>query len=739
MPPTPAQLRSTLKQVFGYESYRPHQEEIITANLAGRDVLALLPTGGGKSLCFQLPALAGTGLTLVVSPLIALMKDQVDQLQAAGGAATFLNSTLESHEARERWRGLNAGEYRLLYVAPERLFAGSFVEDLRRWGVERIAVDEAHCISEWGHDFRPEYRRLASLRESFPEVPVMALTATATTQVREDIATYLRLRDPARFVASFNRPNLTYLVEPKAGAYGQLADFLRARPEDAGIIYCQSRKTTEQVAERLQADGIAAVAYHAGIEGADRARNQERFLRDEARVVCATIAFGMGINKPNVRFVVHYDLPKNLEGYYQETGRAGRDGLPSTCLLLFSAGDVTKHLRFIEEMPGEEEALRSRAMLDQVVHYAEASDCRRRQLLTYFGETYADENCGACDNCLAPRQGYDATIPAQKFLSCILRIAQKSRWAFGVGHIADVLRGANTEGIRKWNHGTLTTYGIGKDLSRAEWQALGRDLVRQGLVEQNHAQQGILTISDEGMKFLKTRGTITLTRPMPTAPASTSDGQRRTRSGELECDEELFATLRTLRRQLADARGVPPYVVFGDVALRNMARAYPVTPAAFLAIPGVGQQKLADFGAAFTAAIGEYLQTHEKKQFAAPMETHASATPSSGSGPHHRSDTVLDTMRLFQQGKSIEEIAQLRKLTPGTIAQHVAKGIEAGAPADTARFFQPEQLKELAEIFGSASTDEALGPIKELAGDRYEYVQLHLYRALRRAGRTKDQ
>ena len=382
------QLLAPLKQFFGFSSFRPLQEEIIRDALADKDVFAVLPTGGGKSLCFQLPALVRPGLTVVVSPLIALMKDQVDALQAAGVAATFLNSSLAAGESRPRLRGLHSGEFRLLYVAPERLMMSGFLEDLKKWNVNLFAIDEAHCISEWGHDFRPEYRQLSSLRQMFPGVPMMALTATATERVRGDIVRQLHLKNPACYVASFNRPNLTYRVAAKSGAYEQILSFINKRPKESGIIYVQARKTAESMAAKLSADGVKALPYHAGMTPTDRTKNQEAFLRDEARVICATIAFGMGINKPNVRFVIHYDLPKNIEGYYQETGRAGRDGLPSECLLLFSPGDRVKQMRFIDEKPNPQERDIARAQLEQMIHYAEIATCRREFLLGYFGEKF---------------------------------------------------------------------------------------------------------------------------------------------------------------------------------------------------------------------------------------------------------------------------------------------------------------------------------------------------------------
>src|SRR6266576_1161612 len=455
-------LGRTLKQRFGYSDFRPLQEAIIQDALAGRDVFALMPTGGGKSLCFQLPALMREGLTIVVSPLISLMKDQVDALQTSGIAATFLNSALDRDEAVARWRGLHRDEYRMLYVAPERLMLETFLERARNWKIAQIAIDEAHCISEWGHDFRPEYRELEKLRQHFRDAPVMALTATATERVRADIVKQLQLRDPRCYVASFNRPNLTYRVIPKASTYEQLLEFIRARPNESGIVYCASRKSTDSLARNLNDDGISAKPYHAGLTSSERTKHQESFLRDDVRVVTATIAFGMGINKPNVRFVVHYDLPKNLESYYQETGRAGRDGLPSECVLLFSASDVAKQLHFIDDK-SEPEARIARTQLQQMVHYAETRDCRRVTLLGYFGEAYTRPSCEGCDNCLTPRETLDGTIPAQNFLSCVHRIHAKSGFGFGLNHVVEVLTGADTQAIRQRGHNQLSTYGIGRE------------------------------------------------------------------------------------------------------------------------------------------------------------------------------------------------------------------------------------------------------------------------------------
>jgi len=595
-------LAGVLKKHFGYDEFRPLQEEIVKDALAGRDVFALMPTGGGKSLCFQLPALLRDGLTIVVSPLISLMKDQVDALQTSGIAATLLNSTLDRNEAVERLRGLNRGEYRLLYVAPERLMLDTFLERALNWNIAQIAIDEAHCISEWGHDFRPEYRELKKLRTYFPNVPIMALTATATERVRKDIVQQLHLRDARCYVASFNRPNLTYRVVPKLSPYEQVLALVRARPNESGIVYCASRKTADNLAAKLSGDGIKAKPYHAGLEAVERTKHQEMFLRDDVRVITATIAFGMGINKPNVRFVVHQDLPKNIESYYQETGRAGRDGLPSDCLLLFSASDVVKQRRFIEEKSEHEQRI-AHEQLRTMIAYAETRECRRATLLKYFDEDFVTPSCEGCDNCLNPRETFDGTLHAQKFLSCVYRIHSKHGFGFGLNHIVDVLAGAETEGIRQRSHDQLSTYGIGQDLKRNAWQAIGRELLRLGLVAAAPGKFATLQLTDTGLAALRERKQITLTKPFEVEEKK----RPKHRKGEIECDEALFEQLRILRRKLADERNVPAYIIFSDVALREMACACPTTAIEFGQIPGVGQQKLRDFAKPFTAAITQYL------------------------------------------------------------------------------------------------------------------------------------
>ena len=722
------------------------QEEIIRDSLAGRDVFAVLPTGGGKSLCFQLPALLRPGLTVVVSPLIALMKDQVDALQAAGVAVTFLNSSLAAGESRPRLRGLHNGEFRLLYVAPERLMLSGFLEDLKKWNVGLFAIDEAHCISEWGHDFRPEYRQLSAVRDLFPAVPMMALTATATERVRDDIVRQLHLKAPARYVASFNRPNLTYRVAAKSGAYEQILSFVRARSKESGIIYVQARKTAESMAARLSADGVKALPYHAGMNPQDRTKNQEAFLHDEARVICATIAFGMGINKPNVRFVIHYDLPKNIEGYYQETGRAGRDGLPSECLLLFSPGDRVKQMRFIDEKPSPQEREIARAQLEQMIHYAEIATCRREFLLGYFGEKFSSSrreeapiskpgidqslltsaaaeavNCAGCDNCLAPRATWDGTLAAQKFLSCVYRIREKSRFGVGIQHVVEVLCGADTDKVRKFGHHTLSTYDIGGEHTRAEWAAIGRELVRLGLLNQNAEKFNIVELTEAGRAALKSRQKITLTRPVvPAGPA-------KHRAGEIACDEVLFEKLRALRKQLADQRAVPPYIIFSDVSLRQMARFYPANEQDFSRVSGVGERKLREFGDLFLREIAAHFQSNPRQIFADDFPP--GALPSAPVARRSRlTDTVRETLHFFRQGKTVPEIARIRGVKDGTIYSHLEEAMLAGEAIDLNALVSANAQHEIAVALKQYGFGNLTGAVESFGG-KYGYGECRVVRA----------
>jgi ATP-dependent DNA helicase RecQ len=600
------ELREALERWFGFPTFRPSQEAIVRDVLDGRDVFALLPTGGGKSLCYQLPALLTEGLTVVISPLIALMKDQVDAMDTAGVPATALNSSLEWAELRRRLDGLERGDFKLLYVAPERLTLPGFSDDLERWNVARFVVDEAHCISEWGHDFRPEYRRIAPLRARFPDVPFCAFTATATSRVRDDVVAQLGLIRPAVHVASFDRPNLTYRVLHAPRSVDTLVRWLRARSDDeSGIVYAGSRANSDKLADALTSAGIPALAYHAGLDSATRAKRQEAFIREDVRVMCATIAFGMGIDKSNVRFVAHWDVPRSLEGYYQETGRAGRDGLPAECAWFFAYGDIARVERFVEEKPESERAA-AREQLERITRFAYSNVCRRREILAYFGETYPLEHCGNCDNCLQPRASFDATQDAQKLLSCIYRVRESHGYGVGIAHVIDVLVGAKTEKIERWFHERLSTYGIGKDRDRRTWRHLADELLRLGLIAQDAARHNVVSLTAAGKRALVERTPVVVRE----AVAAVTGGTKRSRTpaaagGDEDYDRDLFAALRALRREIAVERDVPPYIVFSDAVLRAMAREVPRTPAQLRAISGVGEKKLADFGARFLETIAE--------------------------------------------------------------------------------------------------------------------------------------
>ncbi len=603
-------LISLLKHYFGFDFFRPLQQEIITDSLLGKDTIALLPTGGGKSLCYQLRSLAAPGLTIVISPLIALMKDQVDALSEQGIQATFLNSSLSREASAQCRRRLENSEYRLLYVAPERLALDGMLEQLERWQLSFIAVDEAHCISEWGHDFRPEYRQLSLLRDRFPDVPIMALTATATLRVRNDISQLLKLRSPASYVASFNRPNLSYRIIQRDQPLKQLIEVIRDHPGESGIIYCLSRAGTERIAQALNAKGFSALAYHAGLDAEERTKRQEQFINDEVPIIAATIAFGMGIDKPDVRYVIHHDLPKNLESYYQETGRAGRDGLPSECVMLYSAGDAVKLHRFIDELSSPQERDIARDHLRSLLRFAESSTCRRIELLRYFGEQYlsptgaAPDFCGACDNCLTPRPSFDGTLAAQKILSCAVRIKQKSGFSVGLLHLVDVLCGAKTEKVAKFGHDSLSTYAIGKDRPRAEWLSYANELIQLGLLQICPERFNVAEVTESGAAVLRGLQFVELHQPLVKAGLSVEKRKlQRRRTGHVEVDPVLFGALRRLRLDIAREIKLPAYLIFSDATLQQMALLKPKSEAEMLQVSGVGDVKLKRYGARFLQVI----------------------------------------------------------------------------------------------------------------------------------------
>jgi ATP-dependent DNA helicase RecQ len=608
-------ITSAVKRVFGFDAFRPGQESVVRDVLAGRDVLALMPTGGGKSLCYQLPALMQQGVSLVISPLIALMQDQVRQLQDNGIAATFVNSSLEAAEIGRRLSGLVRGDYKLVYLAPERLVLREFLDGpLTRLsegpGINAFVVDEAHCVSEWGHDFRPEYRQLSALRRRHPLTPILAFTATATLRVRTDIIAQLALRDPAVHLTSFNRPNLFYRVRPKSKrSYGEL--LAQAREGGAGIVYCLSRRRVDELAAQLQSDGISALPYHAGLETQTRRDNQEAFIRDDVQVIIATIAFGMGINKPDVRWVIHYDLPKSLESYYQESGRAGRDGDPARCTLYFGASDIRTAEFLIQQKvdqitgaPLENEQRIARQQLRQVLNYAESAECRRAIQLQYFDERFTGP-CGACDNCCETRTVQDFSVEARQFLSCVARLAQRGE-RFGSAYIIEILRGARTQRLIDRGHEALSVHGIGKHRSVPEWRSLVRSLLHQRLLDQSHDGYSVISLNESSWQVLREQRAVTV------AGAAGADQARVPKRGVAGTAEaasadgsELFERLRKLRKQLADAQGLPPYVIFHDATLREMVQRRPQTLTQFAGIRGVGEGKLARYGRQFIAALLE--------------------------------------------------------------------------------------------------------------------------------------
>ncbi len=701
-----------LKSRFGYDRFLPLQEEVIANVLAGKDSLVLMPTGGGKSLCYQLPALCFSGLTLVVSPLIALMKDQVDSLLANGIDAAFINSTLPPVEARDVRARAIRGELDILYVAPERLALPGFLEFLRNADISLVAIDEAHCISEWGHDFRPDYRNLKALRGHLPGAPFMALTATATERVREDIVSQLGLEPGNRFVSSFNRSNLTYTVRPKRPAFEALLALLRRNPNGAAIVYRFSRRDTEDLAADLREEGFDALPYHAGLDGAVRRETQERFIRDELQVVVATVAFGMGIDKPDIRLVVHYELPKTVEGYYQETGRAGRDGLPSDCVLFYSRADSFKHNFFIDQIEDRSERENAQRKLAQMVQYSELQSCRRRFLLGYFGEALEEGSCGGCDVCSTPTEEFDATVISQKLLSGVVRTGER----FGAKHVIDVLRGANVSRVRELGHDRLSVHGVAADTSESELHRLVEQLLEKGLLAKGDVRYPTLAVTDAGWRFLDSRERLVLTRPIRTDGAAAAP-----RTRELDYDRGLFEKLRVLRKELADGMRVPPYVVFGDQSLQQMAHYLPQTRDDFSRVSGVGDTKLAQFGDRFLEVVRGQTLERGLTPRAMPVRRRSS---------RRARPTNQETKRLIGQGLSIVEAAKQRGLAETTVLGHLERLTEAGEEVEMGHLSLPaERLEAIAAAFRETEGPQ-MAPVRAILGEGYSYEEIRLARLL---------
>lgn len=709
---------SILKKIFGYDNFRPLQREIIHHVLSKKDSLVIMPTGGGKSLCYQIPALIFDGLTVVVSPLISLMKDQVEQLREYGVHAIFLNSSLSPEDYRANEEKIRNNKVKLLYVAPETLAMEKTLDLLSSVKLDCLTIDEAHCISEWGHDFRPEYRQLAEIKSHFPEAVSVALTATATPRVQEDIIKNLHLKESKKFLASFNRRNLFIQIVRKINPLEQTLDFLGKYPDQSGIIYCFSRRQVDELYEELHHRGFSVLPYHAGLSDTERKSHQEQFIKDDVQIIVATIAFGMGINKPNVRFVIHYDLPKNIESYYQEIGRAGRDGLRAHCLLLFSYGDIRKINYFIDQKEDNEKRI-SKLHLDALVRYVETYECRRIPLLTYFGERYSQDNCSMCDNCNADAEDLiDVTVKAQQFLSCIKRTGE----IFGAVHIVDVLRGSKSNKVMAKNHDSLSTYGIGADLSKEQWISLSRQFIQKNLIGKD-LEFGSLKVTGKGSEVLKGKrnvmGKLEADEIKITARAET----------DIRYDKNLFEILRAKRKEIADNLGIPPYVIFPDKTLIEMAAYFPQTINELLTIHGVGKVKFDRYGEKFLIIITDYCR-----------KNHISSVTKTRKQPDSRRTKEGKTRRYilvgeaYQSGRQVEDILNEFNFKPGTFISHLNRYLREGNRVNTDGLLplleiDPGQQKIVLNLFNELGTD-LLRPVFDELDGTVTYNDLQIIRLM---------
>lgn len=716
-------LQETLKNVFGFTSFRANQADIVRAIMAGDDVFAVMPTGGGKSLCYQLPSLLLDGVCIVVSPLISLMKDQVDHALSVGIKAGFLNSSLAAPERREVERCFCNGDYDLLYLAPERLKTESFMAMLRQAPISFVAVDEAHCLSEWGHDFRPDYLALSVLKDVLPQVTIAAFTATATSKVGEDIVKRLQLHKPFQIRASFDRPNLIYKVLAKDNVLSQISREVRRHSGEAGIVYRLSRKDVESTASHLQELGIQALPYHAGLSSEERHRNQEAFNRDEIQVIVATVAFGMGIDKSNVRYVIHGDLPKNIDGYYQETGRAGRDGEPAHCLLLYNRSDIVRLGNFINQLEDRRDQNAGWQKLGQMADFAEKHSCRRRQLLGYFEEEYGQDNCGACDVCLQGVEEVDASIEAQMVLSAIYRTGGR----FGAGHIIDIVVGARTKRLKELGHTKLKTHGVGKHHPKPYWRRLVDALLVSGSLKAVGDKFPILEIAGQGEEILFGREPFAFSQLIALPGEVARSGQKNQRA-DTSYDQELFAVLQGIRRALADKDKVPPYVVFSDRSLREMCQFFPVSAEEMTQIHGVGMVKLERYGAPFLSEIGQWLVDHpETKKGELPAFTPSTTQSKKSKKAKGASKTALESGALAQAGFSLAEIARQRGIKEITVAGHLETFVEQGNELDLGLFVSVEKQELLRQAYKEHGYGY-LNPVVEELGGQVSYDEARIMR-----------
>ena len=687
-----AKLLGTLKEYFGYDSFRPLQRQIINSIFEGNDNLVIMPTGGGKSICFQLPAILLPGITVVISPLIALMKDQVDGLTANGIPAAFLNSSQQEKEQQEIFRKIEQNKIKLLYVAPESL---QYIDMVFSAGnISLIAIDEAHCISSWGHDFRPAYTQLGYLKNRHPETPVIALTATADKATRQDICEQLNIPDAKKHIASFDRKNLSLEVRPGNKKIEQILSFLKGRKEESGIIYCLSRKNTEDLAAKLKAKGFNAEAYHAGLSHNDRISIQEDFINDRIEIICATIAFGMGIDKSNVRWVIHYNMPKNLEGYYQEIGRAGRDGLPSSTLLFHSYADVVQLQKFAEGSGNAEVQL---AKLERMKQYSEALSCRRKILLSYFGELIP-EDCGNCDVCKNPPEFFDGTILAQKALSTVYRLREQEP----ITVVIDVLRGAQNAQILDKGYQNLSTYGIAQDVSWRDWQQYMIQLINQGYLEIAFHDQNKIRLTSLAKNVLFEKEKVSL------ADVNQADLRKEPVVAEKTSENSLFERLRKLRLELSRDEDIPAYLIFNDATLKEMERQRPMTDEEFMQINGVGRQKMQNYGYKFIKEIIAFSKEKREKK------------------SKKKGNTYKETLRLYREGKSIEEIAQARGLAPTTIFSHISKLYDSGEEIDLMQFISNKDLEAVKKAKKELDNPEALKPYFEHFQEAMDYATIRI-------------